>query len=176
MMGSEEGTLLPKWTVFWYGFNMLILPYDWVYIMMREVTRSSKIARMIFRPLELYAQYDGTFGRDHDPALHAIYCVGTMDMLVQAVIFIQLLSKPNARKIPGIACACLIQLVQLATKTIVFLIYSWPYLHLSYRIPITYMNATWAVVPIILIFNITSAITNALERTSPAGDKKLRQD
>jgi len=185
-MKAKEGELVPGWISYWYMFNFLVLPYDAVYILMRptntisETAPPSALITAIFSPLDLYSTLDGAFGNAADTTVRALYLIGVLDLLLQGVILRYVLMINNGRNPGGesatlklqlqlrVALLVVIQSAELATKTAVYLIYSWPFIRSSVRIPITLMNSIWTVAPLLLIGDVVQRVTERFGTTTKA--------
>lgn len=75
-MGGATQQLIPSWAVRWYLISVVILTYDFVFVMFRPGSSGNKLGSMLFSPMYLYAKYDKVFADRNDVILFYIYVIG----------------------------------------------------------------------------------------------------
>lgn len=170
-MRTSVGSLVSGWITSWYMFNFLILPYDAFYILLRPTPSASAFISAIFYPLDFYSSFDFAFGNAQDTTVRALYLIGVLDLLLQAAILYMLINNNKSKKMLSLALLVVIQSTELATKTAVYLIYSWPFIEPSVRIPIMVMNSIWAVAPLVLAGDVVQRISAKYGDTTTAKDE-----
>lgn len=157
---AEMPELVPSWLRAWYLLNLLVLPYDWLFIMLRPRSLASGDLAYLFGPINLYAQYDPLFAEPAHKITFYIYVIGAFDLALCAYLFYILTVDTLSRERPSTAVLALVRAASIATKTAVYVMYSWEYLA-SYQIAITAMNSTWILVPICVAISVSNRLCAA---------------
>lgn len=153
-MGHARTTLLPRWALAWYAFNIMILPFDAVYILLRPTGR---VADVLMAPMHLYARYDPVFADPTDLTVYCIYLVGIADIVASAALLAVLTLRPRARSDLRVSIFAVAQSAEVATKTLVYLLYALPAMDRALRMPITILTAIWILIPLLLIAHVARA-------------------
>ncbi len=148
----KSGHLVPRWAVFWFASH-LVLVYDAVYMLFGPFKSSGTLVQTMFSPLDYYATFDAAFN-PADIVVRCIYIVGIADILAQIAIFAAMIRRPDIAADFTFAMCVVIQSTELATKTLVYLMYSASLTEGLVVIPMTLMNGMWCAVPAMLIFTI----------------------
>lgn len=153
---------VPSWVRTWYLINLLILTPDWTYIKLRPRSQDGGDLAWLFPLFNIYARADSLF-RDEDRAVECIYSISAIDLLIVLFLFVSF--RANAQK-PWYAILAIVRAVFVATKTLLYGLYSVPYITPKWRLPIFLMNGQWFVVPCIVICIVSHRIVQALDSTT----------
>lgn len=157
-MSQGEDQFVPNWLLKWYYFNLILIP-DVLFIQLRPMSLTGGSLGFLFPLFNLYAEKDKLFADVDDSTTKCIYFLGMMDIfLFLYLIYNFSRSKGNVKY----SIACLVREVFVATKTALYLMYSYDHIVPSWRLGITVMNSTWVIVPIIVSFAITNRIAAAM--------------
>lgn len=141
----------------WYLVNLIVLPADFLFVVLRPRSLASAGGDLayLFPVFQTYAELDYLFADVHDRFLNIVYHIcQPIDLLCIAYLCV------NAREMVSIETAmlCIAEAMFCATKTFIYLCYSWAFIIPVARIPVTIMNSTWAVVPMLLTVKVYKAI------------------
>lgn len=160
---------LPSWFRVWYCVNLVILPFDFLFIVLRPRSLASADGDFayLFPLFQTYASLDLLFSDLGDPLLRIIYHIcQPIDMLFILYLAVQL--RPQTTLV--VALLCVVEAVFCATKTFIYLCYSWTFLVPYARLPITIMNSMWVLVPLALSYKVAQAI---LDHCSSCNERRL---
>lgn len=157
-------TLVPRWAALWYVFNVFVLPYDFFFIVLRPRSFPSGDLARYFGPVNLYARYDLVFADQNDPVVPYIYAVGFLDILMDLILCFLFFTDSDAFARPPVALLAIFQSVEVITKTLIYLMYSWDKLVEPFRVAITVMNSLWVVIPLLVFTTTAGRICNRLEK------------
>lgn len=157
---SSPTTLLPAWVRIWHLVNLLIITPDFLFITLRPHSLTGGRLAFLFPAFNLYATKDALFFDTSDLTTRCIYVVCGLDVLV---VFYLVLAGARTRRRPSYALLCMAREVSVATKTAVYLMYSYYFIVPSWRVGTTIMNGTWVWIPLLVCLAIGSRISKALE-------------
>ncbi len=147
---NEERTPRTEMGVFWFASN-LVLVYDVVHMLFGPFKSSGMLIQTMFSPLDYYATLDAAFN-PADITVRCIYIVCIADILAQIAIFAAMIRRPDIASDFTFAMCVVIQLTKLATKNLVYLMYSASLTEGLGLIPMTLINGMWCTVLAMLIF------------------------
>jgi hypothetical protein len=153
---------LPSWFRRWYLFNLIVLPFDWAFVILRPRTLESRGGDLayLFPIFQVYAKLDTLFDNMDDDLVHYIYFVcQPVSLLIILCLAIRL---RRAASIP-VALCCIAEGVFTFTKTLLYVLYSWRHIVSSARIPISIMNAAWGFVSALIAYRASVEISSAFE-------------
>lgn len=154
----------------WHMANVAIQTPEWLYIQLRPRSLPDGNLSAPFAIFNLYATKDTLFLQHGDRAVKAIYAVGTLDVLFCLLLSTTLRPTASASGTghATFAVLCLVRECVVATKTVIYLLYSWPFIERGWRVPITAMNTAWVVVPCLAVVSIGKAIGAVVQMANAA--------
>ena len=152
---------LPQWFRWWYYCNVFILIPDWIFIIFRPHTLTGGSLATYFSLMNLYAKYDTLFADTSDPLLLIIYTIGALDILF--VIYASLFFS-TSKSHPSFVVMAIVREAALLAKTYIYVAYSWSFILDPWKIPITIMNSTWIVVPLLMIHKMMHVFNISLQK------------
>lgn len=154
---------VPSWARAWYIANLFILIPDWLFVMLRPRSLTGGDLAHIFSLFNVYARVDTLFAKTDDAALGCIYILSFFDILF--VLYICLNFKSSSHHIRFVLL-CFCREMFVFTNTLLYLMYSWPFIIPSWQIPVTMLNSQWCIIPIAIVTQLCSRIIVALEKSA----------
>jgi hypothetical protein len=151
---------LPNWFQAWYLLNLVVLPFDWLFIVLRPRTLESRGGDLayLFPMFQVYARLDYLFDDTEDDLVYYIYHVfQPLSLLI--ILFLAFRLRRAAST--SVALLCIIEAVCTATKTLLYLLYSWRHIVPAARIPISIMNSSWVLVPVLITYKTVNIVAHA---------------
>lgn len=150
--------LLPDQLRTYYLISLLVLIPDWIYIVLRPRTLEGGDLAPFFKLFNLYAEKDPLFRDTQDRTLKYLYFLGTFDL-----IFISTLwwSFPDNKSDISFAVYCICREIFVATKTALYVLYSWKFIDRSWRVPIAVMLGLWLYLPLLVVWVIKNHLVHS---------------
>lgn len=146
---------LPDQLRAYYLFNVIVLFPDWIYIVLRPRTLEGGDLAAFFKLFNLYAKKDRLFRDTQDRTLKFLYYLGTFDLIFVTVFW---WSFPDNKSNISFAIYCICREIFVATKTALYLLYSWKFIDPFWRFPIFAMLGLWIYLPLIVVWVIKTHI------------------
>lgn len=156
---SSKQPFVPSWIRIWHIINLFVLIPDWTYIYLRPRSQEGGDLAWLFPIFNIYARFDSLF-RDSDRAVGCIYLISVIDILI--IIFLCTSFQLNARK-PWYALLVIVRAVFVMCKTLLYVLYSVPFIAPNWRFPILFMNSQWIIVPVIVALAVSRRVVQALD-------------
>lgn len=144
----------------WHLFNLLVITPDFLFIILRPHSLTGGSLAHLFPLFNYYATKDALFADVSDRTTRVIYFLGGLDVLV--ILYFVLAPSNSVR----FALLCLCREVAVATKTAVYVLYSYYYIVPSWRVGTTIMNSSWVYIPLINCYCIVCRIVDAMQGVS----------
>lgn len=151
--------LIPDWVRIYYFISLLIMIPDWLFIQLRPRSMDGGDLAVFFTPMNFYAKVDSLFKKHNDMTVHYIYLIGGFDLIL--IAFLAFLF-PSFSTNPYFAVVAIVREAAVATKTLIYLLYSIRFILPRWRIPVTMLNGQWVIFPAIVIRSIATHVANAL--------------
>jgi hypothetical protein len=151
---------LPNWFQAWYLLNLVVLPFDWLFIVLRPRTLESRGGDLayLFPMFQVYARLDYLFDDTDDDLVYYIYHVfQPLSLLIISFLAFRLRRAASV----SVALLCIVEAVCTATKTLLYLLYSWRHIVPVARIPISIMNSSWVLVPMLITYKTVNIVASA---------------
>lgn len=129
-------------------------------MMLRPRTLEGGDLAWLFPVLNLYATVDKLFAKYEDKTVSYIYAVGAIDTLFVFFLFAFFSSKAQS---PYFAVLAICRSASVATKTLLYLLYSWEHILPAWRWPVAAMNGQWIILPVFVILSISKRLNAALK-------------
>lgn len=152
---------LPSWVSSWYIFNLVILIPTYLFLSLRPRSLPGGDLAEYFGIFNFYIRADTLYGKIDDSALHCMYILGLFDTLFVLYICLNLRSSSHN---PRFVLACFCRELFLLSKTLFYIMYSWPFIIAPWQIPVSILNGQWCIFPIVIITQICSRFIVALEK------------
>jgi hypothetical protein len=168
---SHMDIKLPSWFRQWYLFNLVVLPFDWLFVVLRPRTLESRGGDLayLFPIFQVYAKLDTLFDNTDDDLVHYIYFV--CQPISLAIIFCLAIRLRRSASV-AVALCCIVEGAFTFTKTLLYVLYSWKHIVPSARIPISVMNATWGVVSAWIAYRASIEVSSAFAALQSAPKSK----
>eukprot|EP00171_Calliarthron_tuberculosum_P018992 IDg18992t1 len=92
MKHASQLPLLPRWTFAWYALNLIVLPFDTTFILLRPTGR---VADTVLASFHMYARYDAAAADPNDNVVRYIYLIGLLDIAAFIALFTILAKRPT---------------------------------------------------------------------------------
>lgn len=150
--------LLPDQLRIYYLFNMVVLFPDWFYIVLRPRTLEGGDLQQYFKLFNIYAKKDRLFSDVRDRTLKFLYALGAFDLFFVSAFW---WSFSENKSSVSFAIYCISREIFVATKTALYLLYSWKFIDPSWRFPIITMVGVWFYMPLFVAWTIKNHVVQS---------------
>lgn len=164
-LSSAAVNLVPNWLRIWYAVNLPVLTVEWFFIKLRPRSLKGGDLAFLFPIFNYYLTKDTLFANYRDKVVDYIYNLGFIDII--AVIFL-LLNFNSHTHSATFALLCVCREIFVATKTMLYIMYSTEHIVPSWRLFLTVLNGQWVFIPIVAVFSINNLFLEALAAKNSA--------
>lgn len=154
--------LVPDWLVIWYVVNFLVNGIEWVYMILRPRSAKGGDLAFLFPIFNYYATKDKVYANHHDKTVQFIYALSPVDLIAVAYLLVWFSSCAHQ---PSFALLCIYREVFVATKTSIYLMYSYQHIVPSWRLFVTIMNGQWIIIPVFVVAIIHKQLVDIFSST-----------
>lgn len=151
-------SFVPHWLQIWYAVNLPILITEWMFIKLRPRSLKGGDLAFLFPIFNYYVAKDTLFANYRDKVVNYIYNLGFIDIIAVIILYLNFNSHSHS---PTFALLCVSREVFVATKTMIYIMYSTEYIVPSWRLFLTVLNGQWVLIPIMAVISINSLFLNA---------------